>query len=372
MRVGSRHTKLIILRGNSGSGKGATAAGLRARYGRGLAIIGQDAIRRDMLKERDQPDALNISLIDMLARRLLDEGMHVVIEGILTASRYASMLTALERDHEGQTHRYYFDLPFDVTVQRHWTKPNCHDFTTEDMRSWFVPGDVLPGGTDRIIGPDNSLTETVEQILAQTGLLLAPPPPHPSLAPALPAESNLAPPLEPRHTARVVIVDGDLLVLFKRVQPSRDPQPYWVTVGGGIEPQDVSPEAAMRREVAEEIGGTVGAAQQVFVHTEDKPGGIRFSYVFLAALVSMDLSARSGEEFGLDDRGTYEVQRIPFTAAGIGSIRLLPAELAEYLAANADGLRELATVGAHAFGTPPAKPGAVPEMLLPDTETAST
>jgi hypothetical protein len=38
--VGSRHTKLIILRGNSGSGKGATAAGLRARYGRGLAIIG--------------------------------------------------------------------------------------------------------------------------------------------------------------------------------------------------------------------------------------------------------------------------------------------------------------------------------------------
>ena len=231
---------------------------------------------------------------------------------------------------------------------------------------------MLPGGTDRIIGPDNSLTDTVEQLLAQTGLLLAPPPPHPSLAPASPAEPNLAPPLGPRHTARVVIVDGDHLVLIKRVQLSRDPQPYWVTVGGGIEPQDVSPEAAMRREVAEEIGGTVGAAQQVFVHTEDKAGGIRISYVFLAALVSMNLPARTGEEFSLDDRGTYEVQRIPFTAAGIGSIRLLPAELAEYLAANADGLRDLAMVGTHAGGTPPARPGVMPAMLLPDTETAPT
>jgi hypothetical protein len=144
--------------------------------------IGQDAIRRDLLRERDQPGALNIRIISLLARELLDEGVHVVVEGILVADRYAPMLTALERDHRGETHRYYFDIPFPATVERHFTKPNSDDFTPRDMRSWYVEGDVLPGGTDRIIGPESSLESTVERILAETALLDAPRPRHSSLA----------------------------------------------------------------------------------------------------------------------------------------------------------------------------------------------
>lgn len=357
--VGTPTTKLIILRGNSGSGKSATAARLRERYGRGLALIGQDAIRRDMLKEKDWPGALSIDVIDKLARQLLDEGVHVVVEGILTASRYGAMLTALEQAHAGDTYRYYFDLPFATTVDRHWTKPNSHAFTPEDMRSWFLEGDLLPGGTDRLIGPHSGLDATAEQILAETGLLQAPRPPQPSLAADLhtprPAPAAVS---GPRHTARAVIVDDGQLLLIKRVQPLRDPEPYWVTVGGGIEPDDAHPEAAMRREVAEELGGAVGSAQQIYVATEAKPeGGSRFSYFFLTTLVRMDLLARTGEEFGLPDRGSYEVQWVPFTAAGLGAIRLLPPQLAGYLAANADGLRELAAaLQARSSNEQPAEP----------------
>ena len=44
--TGSGSTRLIVLRGNSGSGKSSVAAGVRARYGRGIALVGQDNLRR--------------------------------------------------------------------------------------------------------------------------------------------------------------------------------------------------------------------------------------------------------------------------------------------------------------------------------------
>src|ERR1700689_4815453 len=47
--------RLIVIRGNSASGKSAVAAELRRRHGRGLAIVGQDNLRRQVLRERDVP-----------------------------------------------------------------------------------------------------------------------------------------------------------------------------------------------------------------------------------------------------------------------------------------------------------------------------
>lgn len=44
--------KLIVLRGNSGSGKTAVAKELQKRFGRNTMLISQDAVRRDMLKEK--------------------------------------------------------------------------------------------------------------------------------------------------------------------------------------------------------------------------------------------------------------------------------------------------------------------------------
>jgi alpha-D-ribose 1-methylphosphonate 5-triphosphate synthase subunit PhnL len=46
-------TKLVILRGNSGSGKSSIAREVRARYGRGCALVEQDYLRRVVLREWD-------------------------------------------------------------------------------------------------------------------------------------------------------------------------------------------------------------------------------------------------------------------------------------------------------------------------------
>lgn len=51
--VGTEETRPVVLRGNSASGKSSVAAGLRERFGRGLALVSQDNLRRIVLRERD-------------------------------------------------------------------------------------------------------------------------------------------------------------------------------------------------------------------------------------------------------------------------------------------------------------------------------
>jgi chloramphenicol 3-O-phosphotransferase len=69
--VGTEENRLVILRGNSASGKLSVAVGMREKFGRGLALVGQDNLRRIVLRERDRPGAANIGLIDLTARYAL-------------------------------------------------------------------------------------------------------------------------------------------------------------------------------------------------------------------------------------------------------------------------------------------------------------
>lgn len=168
--VGTGETRLVVLRGNSASGKSSVAAGIRERFGRGLALVGQDNLRRTVLRERDLPGAANIGLIDLTARYALDAGYHVVVEGILYADRYGDMLAQLRADHRGLTHVYYLDVPFAETVVRHATKPIAADVDETRLRDWYRPRDLLPGGVETVIGADSALHETIDRIMLDTGL----------------------------------------------------------------------------------------------------------------------------------------------------------------------------------------------------------
>lgn len=123
MTTDSPPTQLVILRGNSASGKSSVAAGLRARYGRGIALVSQDTLRRDVLRERDVPGGANIGLIDLTVRHALEHGFHTVLEGMLYVAHYGVMLAGLLADHPGRTHCFYLDVPFEETLLRHATKP---------------------------------------------------------------------------------------------------------------------------------------------------------------------------------------------------------------------------------------------------------
>ncbi len=166
-QTGTAATRLVVLRGNSGSGKSTVAALLRDRIGRGVAWVEQDYIRRVLLQEHDRPDATNIGLLDHTVRYSLDAGYHVILEGILNSGRYAEMLTELTADHRGTTGHYYLDVPFEETVRRHSFRAQRNSFTVDDMREWFDPLDLLPSLDQRVVPVTSTAVETVEMIFEQ-------------------------------------------------------------------------------------------------------------------------------------------------------------------------------------------------------------
>jgi predicted kinase len=166
--------RLIVLRGNSGAGKSSVAAGIRDRYGHSIALVGQDNLRRAILRERDVPGGANIDLVDMVARFALGRGFHVIVEGILHAARYGHMLEALHRDHQSVACFYYLDVPFDETLRRHANRPQAAEFGEADMRSWYRERDLLPGGIEQVIPAASSLEDTVGLVMHDAGFVGGP------------------------------------------------------------------------------------------------------------------------------------------------------------------------------------------------------
>jgi predicted kinase len=157
--------RLIVLRGNSGAGKSSVAAGIRGRYGHGIAVVGQDNLRRAILREHDVPGGANIDLLDMVARFALGRGFHVIVEGILCAAHYGHMLEALRRDHQSVARFYYLDVPFEETLRRHANRPQAAEFGEAEMRTWYRERDLLPGGIEQIIPAVSSLEESVQLVM---------------------------------------------------------------------------------------------------------------------------------------------------------------------------------------------------------------
>lgn len=161
---------MIVLRGNSASGKSTAAQEIRNRFGRGIAIVSQDTIRRIILKELDQPGGVNIGLIDLTARYALHHGYHVVLEGMLRADYYAEMLRRLIHDHHGRSRCYYFDVSFEETLRRHATKPQADEYGEVEMRAWYRPRDYVPGLGERCIAEATPLNDAVERIMLELNL----------------------------------------------------------------------------------------------------------------------------------------------------------------------------------------------------------
>ncbi|MBM7789904.1 AAA family ATPase [Tenggerimyces flavus] len=176
MKIGSPRTRLVVLRGPSASGKSSVAHALRMACERSMAWVGQDVLRRTILRERDVPGGINIELIEHTARFALDRGYHVVVEGILDAARYAEMLDRLAAANRGPSFFYYFDVPFDETVRRHATKPEAAVYGPDVMAEWYRDRDLLPGDREQVIDQHSELDATVKRILADTGLPLEPGP----------------------------------------------------------------------------------------------------------------------------------------------------------------------------------------------------
>ncbi|MDR7384424.1 NUDIX hydrolase [Promicromonospora iranensis] len=153
----------------------------------------------------------------------------------------------------------------------------------------------------------------------------------------VPAASTV-PPVVVRRTARAILLDdAGRLVLIKRTVPGR--APYWVTPGGGVEPEDASVEDGLHRELLEELGATAQIVRQVFLTSQPKDAGIAVQHYFLAHVTSMDLTLRCGPELQEPVRGTYDVERVDLRDdAALARLELVPAALKAFVRTNRDAL----------------------------------
>lgn len=129
--------KIIILRGNSGSGKTTIAKELQKKFGRNTMLISQDAIRRDMLKVKDGEDTEAIPLMKELIAYGRKHSEVVILEGIMYANWYKPLFELAVELYEKNIFAYYFDLTFEETLKRHQTKSSRNEFGEEAMRRWW-------------------------------------------------------------------------------------------------------------------------------------------------------------------------------------------------------------------------------------------
>ncbi len=160
-------SKLIIIRGNSGSGKTTIAKEVCNRIGDGLSdgtmLVQQDTLRRDMLGKTSV-----IELIELLVEFGRKQNRIVVLEGILGFKKYGMMLNKLVSSFD-ESHVYYLDIPFEETLVRHASKPNAHEFGEKEMREWWKEKDYLGVPGEKILQADKSVGDVVREIINDTG-----------------------------------------------------------------------------------------------------------------------------------------------------------------------------------------------------------
>ena len=158
--------KLIILRGNSGSGKTSVAKELQKQIGRNTLVLSQDTIRRELLWARDGYDTPALSLLIDLLHYGHKNNEIVILEGILNSKWYRPLFEEATILFGKNIYAYYYDLPFEETLKRHKTRGISSEFGEKEMKKWWNEKDYIGFIPEKTIGKDISLNAAVNRILS--------------------------------------------------------------------------------------------------------------------------------------------------------------------------------------------------------------
>lgn len=154
---------IIIIRGNSGSGKTTVAKELCKHLGTDCMLLSQDVIRRDILHTKDGENSIAVDLIEKMIMFGKEHSKIIVLEGILKSQWYNSLFDTIKNNFYS-IYTYYYDIPFEETVKRFQTKTDAN-YTEQDMKRWWNEKDLLQFDNEKIISKDMTVNEVVEMIL---------------------------------------------------------------------------------------------------------------------------------------------------------------------------------------------------------------
>jgi energy-coupling factor transporter ATP-binding protein EcfA2 len=165
-------SKLIILRGNSGSGKSTIANLIAKSATTKTAIVDADYYRVTMLfpKPFDGDDLGALMRQDVLY--CLNHDYTVFWDSIFyaTDTNKEYLGEVLVKQHPSDNYIFNFDVSLAEAVRRHELRPKSNDFTTEEMKSWYKPVEKLGFEFEYQIPESYTIEETVEFIKQTAGL----------------------------------------------------------------------------------------------------------------------------------------------------------------------------------------------------------
>ncbi|MGM9625427.1 MAG: AAA family ATPase [Eubacteriales bacterium] len=157
--------KLIIIRGNSGSGKTSAAKRLQKMCGANTMLISSDMVRMEILNVHGAEGAARSQ---ELMRALLQYGRQnneiTILEGILPKKDYHGLFEAAIEVYGQNIYAFYYDLPFEETLRRHQTKPNCGSFGEAEMKRWWIEKDYLDILSEYTLTKEISLDDAADLI----------------------------------------------------------------------------------------------------------------------------------------------------------------------------------------------------------------
>lgn len=136
----------------------------------------------------------------------------------------------------------------------------------------------------------------------------------------------------------VLVTPSGTMLAIRRRRPS---QPiYYVLPGGHVDPSDAGTEAALHREIAEEIAGEPRIVSLLRVLDD----GYQRQYFYLSRISTWSFEGRTGPEFSDPGRGEYQLHEIPMTTDGLAAVSLKPDPLAAMLRQVIGAGRDLFTL----------------------------
>ena len=156
--------KLVVLRGNSGSGKTTAAQALQRKFGPHTMRISQDMVRREILMVKDGPGNPAVDLLAAMLEYGWEHSEITILEGILDAQVYDPVFQKACQLYGHQVFAYYYDIPFEETLLRHGTKPNHADFGEAEMRRWWKEKDFVPALHETVFTQELTLEQAVEKV----------------------------------------------------------------------------------------------------------------------------------------------------------------------------------------------------------------
>ncbi|MEV6117572.1 NUDIX hydrolase [Streptomyces sp. NPDC052109] len=136
-----------------------------------------------------------------------------------------------------------------------------------------------------------------------------------------------------RHHVRAVLLDDGRLVFPRRGWPGGSP--CYTTVGGGVEPYDADLEAALRREVMQEIGATIGAPTEFPAFTEPGEKITVVQHYSRADVLDVHPNRRGGPEPDDPDAGDFSPVRVALDSSAVAELGLQAPEPASCLCEHA-------------------------------------